>query len=118
MNPNKIYTDPEIIKGIVCDYFKVPVSQINSTTRKREIIKAKHIAIFCFRKLTDFSLTQIAREFNLKEHATVINAINSVNGQSFIYPQYRHQVESIIGELQRQIDRDFMRYQNYNTDLC
>jgi chromosomal replication initiator protein len=118
MNPNKIYTDPEIIKGIVCDYFKVPVNQIESTTRKREIIKAKHIAIFCFRQLTDYSLMQIAREFHLKEHGTVLSAIKSVNGQSDIYPQYKYQVEDIIKELKRQIDRDFMRYQNYNTDLC
>ena len=106
---------PEEIKNTVAEYFKIPVVDIESNSRKREFVKARHIAMNCFILLTDFSLNRIGREFNGKDHASIIFACKSVNNQAYYYPGYRFELKEVLSKLGWYFT-EFSRYENYDTD--
>lgn len=64
------------IKREVCKKYGVTLRQIESRSRKREIVRARHAAICRCRDETDAKLSEIGRSFN-RSHATVIYAVNT-----------------------------------------
>jgi chromosomal replication initiator protein len=95
---NKVYLDPSDIISITADYFKVPQDEVTNGSRKREYIKAKHIAMFGCRMFTDYSFAHIGELFH-RDHATVMFALKSVENQASIYRGYRIQLNEIIEKL-------------------
>ena len=68
------------IQSFVCDYFGITREALLSTTRKRQIVQARQIAMYLSRKLIDnISLATIGSETGGKNHATVLHACNTVN---------------------------------------
>jgi len=71
------------IKGIVCEYYGFTENEINSKTRKREIVQARQIAMYFIHRCTKLSLEMIGMMFksgkHVFDHATVLNAIKIVN---------------------------------------
>jgi chromosomal replication initiator protein len=68
------------IQSIVCDYFGITREALLSTTRKRQIVQARQIAMYLSRKLIDnISLATIGSETGGKNHATVLHACNTVS---------------------------------------
>ncbi|MDV7394047.1 helix-turn-helix domain-containing protein, partial [Arthrospira platensis SPKY1] len=49
----------DYIQKVVCDYFGLPVDQINTKTRKREIVQARQVAMYFSKKHTKSSLATI-----------------------------------------------------------
>ncbi len=74
------FTDEQIIK-IVADYFQIPPKSIKAKTRKREVVQARHIAIYFMKKLTNMSSTAIGNTFN-RDHSTVLHALKAVSDLS------------------------------------
>ena len=69
----------DFIQKIICDYFNIPVEQLNSKTRKRDIVQARQLAMFFSKKLTKSSLATIGLHCGNKDHATVLHACRTVN---------------------------------------
>lgn len=69
----------EYIQKLVCDYFTIPVEQVKSKTRKREIVQARQISMFYAKDLTKSSLKTIGMHFGGRDHSTVIHACQTVN---------------------------------------
>lgn len=77
----------EIIQ-IVCDYFKIPMELVLGTTRKREVIEPKRIAVaLCYLHLYESvpegkrpSLKTIASWFGLDNHSTIIYHVKTAMG--------------------------------------
>ena len=68
----------DFIQKIVCDYFGIPVDQIHSKTRKREIVQARQIAMYFSKIMTKSSLAHIGLHCGNKDHATVLHACRTV----------------------------------------
>jgi len=68
----------DFIQKIICDYFSIPVDQLNSKTRKRDIVQARQLAMFFSKKLTKSSLATIGLHCGNKDHATVLHACRTV----------------------------------------
>jgi len=118
MNGNIYYLEPAEIISTVARNLNVSPEQVISTRRKREYIKAKHIAMYFCRQFTDYSTEKIGEFFNGKDHSTIIHATKSVNNQKDIYKLYRKQLELILEELEIQAgdEVDSQKYKNYDTD--
>lgn len=116
MNGNKVYLEAPVIINTVANHFKLPPENVICTQRKREYIKAKYIAMYCFKQFTDFSLSRIGMHFNGKDHATVIYAIHSVENQADIYKDYRTELSAILCKLNLKVESEFDKYKNYETD--
>lgn len=69
----------EYIQKLVCDYFTIPVDQVKSKTRKREIVQARQISMYYAKDLTKSSLKTIGMHFGGRDHSTVIHACQTVN---------------------------------------
>jgi len=108
--------EPKLIINQVADYFNLPPENVICTERKKEYIKAKHIAMYAFRKFTDLSFRKIGYYFNNKDHATVLHAIRSVNDQAGIYKNYRNELDYIMHIIENRIDIEFEKYRFYDTD--
>jgi chromosomal replication initiator protein len=108
--------EPSVIKNIVASNMNVSVEDMESPVRRKEFIKAKYIAMFCLRRYTDFSLARIGMEFNGKDHATVLFAVNNVLNYSKIYKSYRTDLNRILSILDNKADYEFEMYKNYDTE--
>jgi chromosomal replication initiator protein len=87
------------IQKTICEYFDIPLEQINSKTRKRNIVQARQLAMYFSKKHTNSSLATIGLHCGNKDHATVLHACRTVNNLSETDKQFR----SYVDELERKI---------------
>lgn len=87
-------TQTEIIKE-VSEYYGITLDLMRTSSRKAEIIKAKHIAMYMLRLLKGYTFQQIADVFWLNSHGSVISAIKSVNNQKDTNHDYKNEIEEL-----------------------
>jgi chromosomal replication initiator protein len=89
----------EYIQKVVCNYFNIPIEQIQSKTRKREIVQARQVAMFFSKNLTKASLATIGTQIGGKDHATVLHACKTVNNLIETDKRFRIQIDEIEKKL-------------------
>ena len=62
----------DYIQKVVCNYYNIGMEQLQSKTRKREIVQARQVAMFFSKSLTKSSLATIGSQIGGKDHATVL----------------------------------------------
>jgi chromosomal replication initiator protein len=85
----------EYIQKLVCDYFSIPVEQVKSKTRKREIVQARQISMYYAKDLTKSSLKTIGMHFGGRDHSTVIHACQTVNDLMETDKKFKADIEEI-----------------------
>jgi len=83
------------IKKTVCSYFGISDDALLSSTRKREVVQARQIAMYLSRNLTACSLDNIGTQIGGKNHATVLYACNTISDLIQTERAVRHQVNEI-----------------------
>ncbi len=56
----------------------IPVSDIKGDKRSRNIVQARHVAMYLARELTDLSLPKIGERIGGRDHTTVLHAVGKV----------------------------------------
>ena len=90
----------EEIQRIVCEHLGIEEDLIRERTRKREVVRARQIAMYFCKDLTQHSLKTIGLHFGGRDHSTVIHANKTVEGYIETDPQFKNTVE----EIRRTID--------------
>jgi chromosomal replication initiator protein len=85
----------EEIQRTVCEYLNIDEDRMRGKTRKREVVRARQIAMYFCKKLTQNSLKTIGLHFGGRDHSTVIHANNTVADQMETDEQFRNTVEEI-----------------------
>lgn len=85
----------DYIKNIVCNYFSISIEEINSKTRKREIVQARQLAMYFSKKHTKASLANIGLQCGNKDHATVLHAYRTVTDLLETDKQFKIYVEDL-----------------------
>ena len=62
------------IKEEVASRYNLKRQEIESSSRKKEITQARHIAIYLAREMTDHSFPAIGREFGDRDHSTIMHS--------------------------------------------
>ena len=83
------------IQRIVCEYMNIDEDRVRGKTRKREVVRARQIAMYFCKKLTQNSLKTIGLHFGGRDHSTVIHANKTVEDQIETDDQFRNMVEEI-----------------------
>ena len=83
------------IQQVVCEYFKIPEDSLQAKTRKREIVQARHLAMFFSKNYTKYSLAYIGNQIGKKDHATVLYACKAVADLMATDRKFKMQVEEI-----------------------
>jgi len=89
----------DYIQKVVCNYFNVGVDQLQSKTRKREIVQARQVAMFFSKSLTKSSLATIGSQIGGKDHATVLHACKTVNNLIETDKRFKFQIDEIEKKL-------------------
>ncbi len=87
------------IQEKVCDYYKLSVNEIQTKSRKRDVVQARQIAMYLARKYTKNSLTVIGEQIGNRDHATVLHAVKTVMDLCETDREIRESVSTIEKEL-------------------
>ncbi|MGZ5312751.1 MAG: helix-turn-helix domain-containing protein, partial [Solirubrobacterales bacterium] len=69
------------IQAAVCKQLGVDRDQLLSQSRTSAVVEARQLAMYLTRRHTDLSLPRIAREFNRRDHTTVMHALKRVESR-------------------------------------
>lgn len=88
------------VEQAVCNYFALDMSMLLSSSRKRQIVQARQIAMYlCRNHIPGCSLATIGAEIGGKDHATVLHACNTVTdliATDRTFKQYVIDIERMI----------------------
>jgi chromosomal replication initiation ATPase DnaA len=79
----EVYNAPGVIgliKKVVCKYFDVRKSDIESERRGTRLVKARHLAFWLAREMTSRSFPDIGRQFGGRDHTTVLHGVRKIDG--------------------------------------
>lgn len=80
-----------LITNVVCSYYKLPNSIIESKSRKRNVIIAKQFIIYFSKKLIRHTtMKQIADFCKYKTHCNILYSIKTVENQIEVDSQFKH----------------------------
>ncbi|MDD2438216.1 MAG: chromosomal replication initiator protein DnaA [Massilibacteroides sp.] len=85
----------QMIQEVVCNYYNLELTAIQTQSRKREIVQARQITMFLAKKYTDCSFSHIGKIVGKKDHATVLHACKTVKDQMETNKSFRSSVEEI-----------------------
>lgn len=68
----------ENIQKVVCDYFKLRISDLLSKKRSRSIARPRQFAMALAKNLTNHSLPEIGNAFGGRDHTTVLHACKKI----------------------------------------
>ncbi len=71
----------EDIAKASAQYFKIPLADLKSKSRSKDIAKARHIAMYLSRKLIHATQQEIGHFFGGRDHSTVISGVRKVEEQ-------------------------------------
>ena len=107
------FNEADII-SVICSEYKVTEGQLKNCTRKREVVKARHLAMVFILKHSKLTFMKTGIIFN-RDHASVINAKSKIEGYYDIYPDCRKEYDVIYNAIKAKAD-EFERYKNFNTE--
>ncbi len=92
--------DMDSIIRCVCNGFDLAPSQLNSRSRRRELVIARNTVFYLARKHTDLSLQDIGNHFNRK-HSTVLKGITNLEREMSRETPVGRQVTSTVNMIER-----------------
>ena len=101
-NDSDVKITPELILSTVSEHMEVPVADILSTKRSKDIATARQTVMYLSRNLTDKSLQAIGETVGGKDHATVYNGIKRIEEKVKNDPQFETTINVIINKINPQ----------------
>ncbi len=95
----EIARDLPSVAHVVVKQFNVGVTELRSGKRHKNIVQARHAAMYCMKKFTGYSLRDIAAYWCRKDHSTVIHAVAKVEA---LRAQDDH-FNGLLNEIERQL---------------
>ncbi|MDR1980056.1 MAG: chromosomal replication initiator protein DnaA [Tannerellaceae bacterium] len=83
------------IQEAVCNYYNMEQSVIQTQSRKREVVQARHVTMYLSKKYTNYSFSHIGKIVGKKDHATVLYACKTIKDQIEIDKSFRSAIEEI-----------------------
>jgi len=90
---------PEKIKTIVSRYFKIKVSDMESSKRTNSVAFPRQVAMYLCREVTDYSLPKIGNLFGGRHYTTVMHACDKIADEI----KNNESVRDMINDLKKEI---------------
>ncbi len=82
----------------IARHYSVPVDEIRGKKRIKDITTARHVTIFILRSITELSLNDIGRYFDM-HHTSVLSACNNVSESIKNDPKLDYEISALIREI-------------------
>ncbi|HUV05623.1 MAG TPA: chromosomal replication initiator protein DnaA [Armatimonadota bacterium] len=90
---------PDAIQRAVARAFGVDAHDLQSESRRRDLVTPRHVAMYLSRALTACSLAAIGKVFGGRDHATVLHACRRIEALLGKDPSLRSTVEQLTQDL-------------------
>lgn len=101
-NNKKTLTVLEINKKIA-HHFNISLEDLKSSSRKKQIVRTRQVAMFFIKKYLKKSLKDIAQTFEKKDHTTVLSSLRKVEHLL----SYDKEFQNILSSLEQNIKKEF-----------
>lgn len=88
-------TTVDFVKRHVAESYGVTLSDLESKSRKREVVRPRQIAMYIARQLTDQSYPQIARRFS-RDHSTILHGDKLIEKMVAENPVFAAEVDALL----------------------
>ncbi|MFP5345712.1 MAG: chromosomal replication initiator protein DnaA [Actinomycetes bacterium] len=99
-NPREITS--ATIMAQTADYFGVTMEELSGSSRSRNLVTARQVAMYLCRELTDLSLPKIGQAFGGRDHTTVMHANKKVREQMAERRSTYNQVTELTNRIKQQ----------------
>lgn len=99
INQTKKTITIDLIQEKVADYFNISLSDLKSEKRFKDLILARHTAMYLCKIFTTKSFQDISKKFNSKSHATVIHAVKKIESMIENDIELNNSINSISNNL-------------------
>jgi chromosomal replication initiator protein len=89
---------PEAIRQRVAESFGIPVEQLMSRRRTKEVTVPRQVAMYLMRELLDLPLAQIGNHFGGRDHSTVIHSVHKIEKDVQTDPAMRERIDGLRSE--------------------
>ena len=83
------------IQNVVSDYFHIEIDELQSKSRKRNVVQARQIAMYFAKEITKTSLTSIGRHIGQRDHSTVLHSCKIVTNLQESDKQYMKFIQDL-----------------------
>ena len=90
----------QLIQQYTAAYYNIKPSVLLSKKRSKNIVTARHIAMYLSRELTDYSLPVIGDSFGGKDHTTVLHSCNKIKEQLKNDKKLKYHIDRLINRIQ------------------
>jgi chromosomal replication initiator protein len=90
----------EAIQQAVAEHFNLTPQLLIAKTRKQEIVRARQVAMFLAKRLTQNPLKAIGLRFGSRDHSTVVHAIQMVEQKRRFDPHFSQLIDSLAEAIQ------------------
>lgn len=87
------------VKRRAMDWYKLQPGDLESRSRKRDVVRPRQIATYVARRLTGQSFPQIARRFGPRDHTTILHGCQLVEELMAKDPDFAAQVEAFMHDV-------------------
>lgn len=87
------------IKSAVAHYFNVSPNDLESKSRKKELVIPRQLAMYICKELTNCTLETIGKHFGNRDHSTVVHSINITERNLLFDERLKSAYEYIIKKL-------------------
>lgn len=92
---NEYIPSPQAILAYISKYYSLDESIIRGQQRVRDAVSARQIAMFLIRSMTNLSLDDIGKQFDNRDHSTVLYSIQQVEKKMKKDPAFAESVKEI-----------------------
>lgn len=88
------------IQAAVASWYGIPVYEMRSPRRSREVARPRQLAMYIARKTTPLSTIIIGQRFGWRDHSTVIHAVQRIEELRKTDPDLDSDIKALTRELE------------------
>lgn len=96
---NEVKITPDAIIQRVADFYHVSVDEIKGSSRVKELVTPRHIAMYLCKTLTDMNFVTIAKVFSNRDRTSVMHGVDKIMKNINIDSNLKSEIEFITKDL-------------------
>ena len=94
-DPSDIMPTSDVIIEEVCNFYNIENSALRGQGRTKDTALARQVAMYLIREMTNMSLKEIGREFENRDHTTVLHSIERIEKLKKTTPEISEVIKDI-----------------------
>ena len=89
----------DVIIDEVCKFYNIDAAALRGQSRTKDVSLARQIAMYQIRSMTNLSLKEIGKEFDGRDHTTVLHSIDRIEKMVKVDPEIKEIIKDITANI-------------------